>query len=106
MSKPKSKSNREKLFKEEILHIAHLANLTLSKQEVERFQKQLSETLNYFEVLKELNTEEVEPTSQITGLKNVVRKDKTKYSISQEEVLSGAKSKFNGHFKIKAVIEK
>lgn len=106
MPEPKSKSKREKLSKEEILHIARLANLTLTEHEIERFQKQLSETLTYIEVLKELETEGVGPTSQITGLKNVVREDKLKSSISQEESLSGAKSKFNGHFKIKAVIER
>jgi len=95
-----------RLSREEILKIARLANLRLSDEEIVRFQRQLSETLNYIEVLDELDTAGVSPTSQITGLKNLTREDVRKPSLFQEQALSGAKSKFKGFFKVKAVIER
>jgi len=95
-----------KLSEGEVRHIAKLANLTLTEKEVKKFQNQLNETLAYIEVLSELNTDTVEPTSQVTGLKNVVKEDLVKSSISQKEALSGGKSKHDDYFKVKAVIEK
>lgn len=102
----KTEDREQMLSEEEVRHIAKLANLSLTDEEVKKFQKQLSETLEYVEILNELNTESVEATSQVTGLINVSREDFVKPSISQEEALSGAKSKFNNCFKVKAVIEK
>lgn len=65
----------KKLSREEVKHIAKLANLRLNEKEVEKFRKQLSETLSYVEKLREVKTQTVEPTSQVTGLKNVLRED-------------------------------
>jgi len=93
----------KKLSEEEVLHIAKLANLSLTSQEVEIFSRQLSETLDYIERLKDLNTDKVSPTFQTTGLKNVTREDKTKPSLSQKEALKNAKSTYKGFFKIKAI---
>ncbi len=94
-----------KLTKSEVEHIAKLANLKLTKAEVKKFASQLSEILDYIDILKELDTKNVEPTSQVTGLENVVREDKPAPSLSQDEVLSGASDKHNNFFKTKAVFE-
>ena len=59
------------LTKEDVLHIAKLANLPLDDASIEKFQKQLSETINYVENLDELDTKDVKPTSHSTDLKNV-----------------------------------
>lgn len=91
------------LSREEVLHIAKLANLSLTDKEVEIFSRQLSETLDYIERLKDLNTDKVSPTFQTTGLKNVTREDKIKPSLSQEEALKNAKSTHEGFFKTKAI---
>jgi aspartyl-tRNA(Asn)/glutamyl-tRNA(Gln) amidotransferase subunit C len=64
-----------KLSKEEVLKIAELAKLELKPPEVEKFRGQLSDVLSYIGKLKELDTSKVKPTSQVTGLKNVFRKD-------------------------------
>lgn len=88
-----------------IKHVALLADLKLGKKEVKKLQKQLSEILDYFNVLNKLNTKGVEPTSQVTGLENVFREDKPRPSLSQEEVLSGGKEKHNDFFKVKAIFE-
>lgn len=104
-SHPPAGGPNSRLAEKEVEHVAKLANLTLTKEEVETFQKQLSEVLGYVEILGEVDTSNVEPTSQVTGLENVFREDKTGESLSQDEALSGAKSKENGHFKVKAIFE-
>ncbi|OGH24882.1 MAG: hypothetical protein A3B47_02095 [Candidatus Levybacteria bacterium RIFCSPLOWO2_01_FULL_39_24] len=86
-------------------HVAKLANLPLKPEEERKFEKQLSEILNYFEKLKEVDTKNVETTSQVTGLENVTREDKAINSLTQEEALSNTKSQHNGFFKVKAILE-
>lgn len=88
-----------------VSHVAKLANLPLTEKEKKRFEKQLSEILNYVEKLKEINASDIEETSQVTGLENVLRNDETKPSFSQEEALSNANSKHNGFFKVKAILQ-
>jgi len=96
----------QKLTEEEVVHMAKLAGLTLTPKEVKKFQKQLSEVLDYIEILKKVKTKGVESTSQVTGLESVFREDKVAGpSLSQKEVLSGSKSTHNGMFKTKAIFE-
>ena len=92
-------------MKIDVPHVAKLANLRLNEEEAIKFEKQLSEILNYIEKLKEVDTTSVETTSQVTGLENILRKDETKPSLSQEEALSNTKSQHNGFFKAEAVLE-
>lgn len=92
-------------MKIDVGHVAKLANLPLKHGEKEKFGKQLSEVLSYIEKLKEVDTKNVETTSQVTGLENVTREDEISPSLSQEEALSNAKSKHNGLFKVKAILE-
>lgn len=94
-----------KLTKAEVKHIAKLANLKLTEKEIKKFAVQLSETLDYIHILNKLDTKGIEPTSQVTGLENITRKDEAKPSLSQKEALSGAAKKDNHFFKIKAIFE-
>jgi aspartyl-tRNA(Asn)/glutamyl-tRNA(Gln) amidotransferase subunit C len=94
------------LSEEEVKHIAKLANLTLAEEEIKKFQSQLSEVLNYMDVLKKLETKEIEPTSQVTGLENIFRDDETGLCLQQKEVLSNTKEKNNGLFVIEAIFKK
>jgi len=87
-----------------VVHVAKLANLPLKKDEEKKFEKQLSEILNYFETLKEVDTKNVETTSQVTELENVVRDDESTLSLSQEEALSNVKNQHDGLFKVKAIL--
>lgn len=91
-------------MKIDVTHIAKLANLPLTDEEKKKFEKQLSETLDYVNQLESLDTSDVEPTSQVTGLENVTRNDETIPSLSQEEVLQNSKSTHNGMFKVKAIL--
>lgn len=88
-----------------VSHIAKLANLSLSEQEKKKFEKQLSETIAYIDKLGEINTKDIQPTSQVTGLKNITREDEVTPSLSQEDVLKNAKSTHNGFFKVTAILE-
>jgi len=88
-----------------VTHIAKLANLPLLNDEKNIFEKQLEETITYVEELNKIDTKNVEPTSQVTGLENVTRNDIAKPSLSQEEALSNTNSKTNGLFKVDAILE-
>lgn len=94
-----------KLSKTQVEHVAKLANLELTETELEKFQQQLSEVLKYVEILNQVETGAVEPTSQVTGLENVWRKGQAGPSLSQEEALLGAKNQEKGLFKTKAIFE-
>ncbi len=64
------------LTKEQVQHIADLARLKLSPEEVEKFSHELTDILNWVEMLGEVDTDGVKETSQVTGLQNVLRADK------------------------------
>jgi aspartyl-tRNA(Asn)/glutamyl-tRNA(Gln) amidotransferase subunit C len=64
------------LTKEEVLYFARLARLALTDEEVEKFQRQLSQVLEYVAQLQKVKTEGIEPIKQIAGLYNVMREDK------------------------------
>lgn len=91
-------------MKLDISHVAKLANLSLYDEEKKKFTTQLDETIQYIENLDEVNTEGVEPTSQVTGLENVTRDDVVKPSLTQEQALSNSKSTHNGFFKVKGIL--
>ncbi len=85
--------------REEIEHIAWLARIELDEGEKERFEKQLGSILDYFSVLDELDTEGVEPTYHVVGLRDVMRRDEPKEPLSQEEALKNAPKRDGGYFK-------
>ncbi len=94
-----------KLTKKQTQHISNLAELNLSNEEIAKFQKQLSSILEYVDLLDEVDTENVKTTAQTTGLKNSYREDKPSKDqcLTQEETLSNAPEKQDGHIKTKAV---
>ncbi len=92
-----------KLSRDQVKHVAKLANLPLTSEEEEKYSEQLSETLDYIEQLNKIDTENVEPTHSVTGLSNVMRADETATSLTQDEALQNAKNKENGFFKVKAI---
>ena len=84
--------------------VAQNARLKLTKKEIEEITPQLSEILQAFSKLDELDTENVNPSFQPIKLKNVLREDKEKQSLTQEEILSNTKHKKDGFFKCPKVI--
>lgn len=92
------------MMKFDISHVATLANLSLTDEEKKKFESQLEETMTYIEGLNEVDTEGIEPTSQVTGLENVTREDVVKPSLTQEEALKNSKSTYKGFFKVKGIL--
>lgn len=98
-------SKQESITEDTVRHIAQLANLTLTDEEVKKFTSQLGETLSYIAMLDEVDTSKVEPTSSVTGLHTVTQTDEPAPSLPLEEAFKNAKSKQNGFFKVKAIFE-
>jgi aspartyl-tRNA(Asn)/glutamyl-tRNA(Gln) amidotransferase subunit C len=94
-----------KLSYEQVEHIAWLARLGLSEAEVERFSLQLSNILENFEILKEVDTENVPPATQTVSLQNVFREDEVTKSYPQTEVLANAPNKEENCFKVPPILE-
>ena len=94
-----------KLDREEVKHLALLVRLGLSDAEVERFREQLSDILEAFEVLQQVDTTDVSPTSHSVALGNVLRDDEPDPSLPADEVLANAPNQEEGYFKVRPVLE-
>ena len=94
-----------KLSREEVLHIARLARMGITDDEVDKLREQLSDILDNFEVLQQVNTDDVLPTAQSIALKNVIRDDTMSASYSPGDILSNAPRREQDYFKIHAVLE-
>ncbi len=95
------------LTREEILHLAKLSNLKLTDEEIEKYRKQLEETVEFINNLNELDTNEVLPTSQTTNTMDVSYNDgdPNPRGLTQEEATSNAKNKKNGYFIVKRILQ-
>lgn len=95
------------ISEDEIRHLARLANLPLSPEQIKNFPKELTAVLDYMSKIKSLDTQDVGETSQVTNLTNVFRQDivEKERILTQEEALSNAKDVHNGYFKVKAIFE-
>jgi aspartyl-tRNA(Asn)/glutamyl-tRNA(Gln) amidotransferase subunit C len=94
-----------KLSDEQVRHIAWLARLGLSDEEVEKFSLQLSNILKNVEILQQVDTANVPPATHTIPLQNVLRKDDVAKSYSQSEVLSNAPKQAEKCFKVQAILE-
>jgi len=88
------------ITKKEVEHIAQLAELKLTDEELDKFSEQLSDVIRSFEKLDELDTENIEPTAYTVPMKNILRKDEVKDSMDREKVLANAPDKKDGHFRV------
>ena len=94
-----------KLSHEEVLHIALLARLGLTEAEVDKLREQLSNILENFEVLQQVDTSGITPTAQSIALQNVVSDDEVADSLPPSQVLANAPRKDGGFFRVRAVLE-
>ena len=94
-----------KISREEVLHIALLARLGLTDEEVDRLSEQLSNILENFEILQQIDTTDIPPTTQSIALQNVVSDDSIAPSLPSNEVLANAPQKEGDLFKVRAVLE-
>jgi aspartyl-tRNA(Asn)/glutamyl-tRNA(Gln) amidotransferase subunit C len=94
-----------KLSREEVLHIALLARLGLTESEVDRFREQLSNILENFEILQQVDTSGIPPTAQPIPLQNVMKRDEAIPSLPQSQILANAPRKEGDFFRVRAVLE-
>lgn len=89
---------------QEVQHLAKLAKLSFSDDELAKIAKELDEIVGYVEQLKELNIEGIAPTSHVLDLANVFREDKVETALPVEEVLRNAPATNHGYFSVPKVI--
>ena len=82
-----------KLSREEVLHIALLARLGLTETDVDRFREQLSNILENFEILQQVDTSGIPPTAQPIPLQNVLKSDEASPSLPRSQILANAPRK-------------
>jgi aspartyl-tRNA(Asn)/glutamyl-tRNA(Gln) amidotransferase subunit C len=94
-----------KLTHQEVVHIAELARLELTEEELALYQEQLSDVLGYAERLRALDTDDIPPTATVLPLRNVMRHDEPCPSMATEDVLANAPETEDGCFRVQAVFE-
>jgi aspartyl-tRNA(Asn)/glutamyl-tRNA(Gln) amidotransferase subunit C len=93
------------LSHDDVVHIARLARVALSDEEVARYAQQLSGILDHFAALAAVPTDGVEPTAHPLPLSNVMRADEVAPSLPRSAVLANAPAQEDGHFRVRAVLE-
>ncbi|RCW65794.1 Asp-tRNA(Asn)/Glu-tRNA(Gln) amidotransferase subunit GatC [Saliterribacillus persicus] len=93
------------ISKEQVRHVAHLARLAISEEEVEKMSEQLGAIITYAEALNELDTDNVEPTTHVLDIKNVMRKDESTKWINKEDAMKNAPDQKNGQFRVPSILE-
>lgn len=94
-----------KLNLEDVEHIAELARLSLSDAEKEMFRDQLSAILEYAEMLSQLDTAGVSPTTSALPMSNVMRRDEVTPSLPLNEVMANAPDADADQFRVRAILE-
>ena len=87
-----------------VRHVARLANLSFTEQELELFTRQLGSILEYIDKLNELDTSRIQPTSHVTRMEQVLREDRTAESLSVPQALANAPESKDDHFTVPKVI--
>jgi aspartyl-tRNA(Asn)/glutamyl-tRNA(Gln) amidotransferase subunit C len=90
------------ISRDEVLHVARLARLALTDEEVARFQEQLSAILEAVGKVSELDLAEVEPTAHPLDLVNVFGEDEPRRSLPVEEALANAPERDGDFFAVPA----
>jgi len=94
-----------KLTLEEVEHIAELARLRLSSEEKARYAAQLSDILDYAARLQSVDTTGISPTASVFTTGSVLREDKVRPGLSQQELLENAPEITRGQFRVPPVLE-
>ena len=89
----------------EVEHVAKLARLDLTEEEKNKFVDQIGKLLDYFNQLKEINTESIEPMAHPVQAVNVVREDIIVESCGRDEILKNAPQEEDGYFKVPKIID-
>jgi aspartyl-tRNA(Asn)/glutamyl-tRNA(Gln) amidotransferase subunit C len=94
----------ERLSRDDVLHVAKLARLQLSDEEVDLFTEQLAAVLEHAADVAALDTTDVPPTAHPMPLENVIRRDEVTASLDRDEVLREAPEAEDGRFKVPPIL--
>jgi aspartyl-tRNA(Asn)/glutamyl-tRNA(Gln) amidotransferase subunit C len=86
--------------REQVLHVARLARLALTDEEIERMSSELPAILEHVERMNELDLDGVDPTSHVIGLENVLRSDDPRPSWERDRILEAAPDPSAGAFRV------
>ena len=86
-------------------HVAMLARLALTEEEKARIGRQLSQILEHFKALSDLDTRDIPPTAQVIPLRNTLRDDSVRPSLTREQVLANAPRVEDGQIRVPAVLK-
>lgn len=89
----------------DVAYVANLARMSLTENEIEKFQSQLDQIIGYVEKLGELDLDGVEPSRIMRSLNNVYRKDELRDSLSHDKAMRNAPEALNGLFKVPKIVE-
>ena len=90
---------------DEVRHVAELAKLRLTEEEIRQYTQQLSAILDYAEILQRVDTSHVPPTPYVLPLANVMAEDQPRPSLPNDAALANAPGAANGFFRVAAVFE-
>ena len=94
-----------KLTKDDVLKLAKLSRLHLTEEEVNKFQTDIENILGYVEQLQNVEIDGLDPTSQVTGLTNVMRPDSVRdYGIKRDDLLKNVPATQDGHIKVRRML--
>jgi aspartyl-tRNA(Asn)/glutamyl-tRNA(Gln) amidotransferase subunit C len=92
------------LTRADVEHVAYLARLGLTDDEIDRLVGQLGHILDQYAVLSELDTDAIPPTAQTIEVENILRDDLVRPSLSVEEAVANAPERSGGYFVVPAVL--
>lgn len=94
-----------KLSREDVLKLARLSRLQLTEEEIDQFAEEIGDILEYTEALQAIDLDGLEPTYQVTGLKDVMRPDEVvDYGPDAAGLLKNAPNTEDDHFKVKRMV--
>ncbi len=93
-----------KISHDEVLHVAQLARINITDEEISDFAKQLGDILSYMDTLSKIDTMDIPPTFHVVPAKNVMRDDIPGKSLSNEEATANAPKADNGAFVVPRII--
>jgi aspartyl-tRNA(Asn)/glutamyl-tRNA(Gln) amidotransferase subunit C len=95
----------EQATRDDVAHVAELAHLALSEEEIARLQRELNRILEHFAELQKLNTDDVEPMSHAVPMVNVFREDAARPSLPIDAVVGNAPDRADEFFRVPRIVE-
>lgn len=93
------------ITKEDVIHVAKLARLSLSEEEIVKFGAQMETILEHASAVSKIDTTGIVPTSHPLKMQNVLREDVVGASLSQDQALSGAPNAQDGRFMVPQILD-